>query len=155
MILGDYNADPNDGDSVDDEGFRSPKKGEANCGGFLIFNEKVGNSTQMMRIAERLGLYSPERAKNQDAVFDSLRELMASCDDAEEVEEITPCTVADPGCEAPAGFQNSNGTFEGEDSAEFECAACGDPVCGTCSTEVKVKRKKTRLCNYCREHTAP
>jgi hypothetical protein len=41
----------------DDEDVYHPKGGEAHCAGALILLEKEGRSSQMMRIAERLGLY--------------------------------------------------------------------------------------------------
>jgi hypothetical protein len=50
------------------------------CAGALIFSEKNGNCTQMMRIAERLGMYDSKKLMaNQevvDQVFDSEKEMM-------------------------------------------------------------------------------
>lgn len=49
------------------------------CAGALIFAEKNGNSTQMMRIAERLGMYDAAvlmaNQENVDMVFDSISEM--------------------------------------------------------------------------------
>jgi hypothetical protein len=48
------------------------------CAGALIFAEKNGNATQMMRIAERLRLYDHTKLKkNHHLVFDSLKEMVA------------------------------------------------------------------------------
>jgi hypothetical protein len=54
----------------------------AHCGGALLFAEKNGNSTQMMRIAERLGLYDPSQLKGHDRVFDTVEEMKATAVDA-------------------------------------------------------------------------
>lgn len=49
------------------------------CAGSLIFSEKHKNATQMVRIAERLGLYNARKLMSQkevvDKVFDSVREM--------------------------------------------------------------------------------
>lgn len=53
------------------------------CAGALIFSHKHGNSTQMMRIAERLRMYEPRKLMaNQevvDMVFDNVREMERTC----------------------------------------------------------------------------
>lgn len=47
------------------------------CGGALIFAEKNGNATQMMRIVERLGMYDASKlAPNYDLVFDDLDQML-------------------------------------------------------------------------------
>ena len=47
------------------------------CGGALIFAEKNGNATQMMRIVERLGMYDASKlAANYELVFDDLDEML-------------------------------------------------------------------------------
>lgn len=50
------------------------------CAGYLIFMEKIGASSQMMRIAERLNLYVPEKLMSNDEVTDlvcdTFRELV-------------------------------------------------------------------------------
>ena len=62
-----------DEDSCD--GTYTPKGGEIHCAGALILMEKLGRSSQMSRIAERLGMYDP-RALDMDApVFDSFDEM--------------------------------------------------------------------------------
>jgi hypothetical protein len=43
------------------------------CAGAVIVLEKMGRSTQMMRIAERLGMYSRDAMDLAAPVFDSLR----------------------------------------------------------------------------------
>lgn len=62
----------------DDESGSVPRTTEMHCAGALIFAEKHGNQTQMMRICQRLGYYKPDEIMSQDSVtglvFDSLDE---------------------------------------------------------------------------------
>jgi hypothetical protein len=51
------------------------------CAGALIFAEKNGNTTQMMRIAERLRLYDHRRLTRRDTVFDTIDEMRATAHD--------------------------------------------------------------------------
>jgi len=163
----DYDArEENGDDDSDDEDNRlsAPGKDEAVCGGFLIFNDKQQTDTQMMRIAQRLGMYNPADSKQRDKVFDTRSELMASCLDAEELEEIEPCGIVNRDCEAPAGFVTDNGGVEeGTVGAEFMCDSCDRPVCGACSVEKEVEQPKkgrkkakvvtVRICDDCAEET--
>lgn len=68
------------------DGRRLSAPGEIHCAGALIFAEKQGTATQLMRIAERLGMYdSAALLADQDvvdAVFDSQAEMMATALDA-------------------------------------------------------------------------
>lgn len=53
------------------------------CGGALIFAEKNGNATQMMRICERLGMYDARKLEpHHDLVFDDLDEMLAAHEQA-------------------------------------------------------------------------
>lgn len=78
----------NDGELV--EGPRS-----RHCAGALIFAEKNGNATQMMRIAERLHDYDARKLMSQkdvvESVFDDLDEMLAVnrryCDGQQERKE--------------------------------------------------------------------
>jgi hypothetical protein len=47
-------------------------KDSRHCAGALIFAEKNENATQMMRIAERLGMYNPRKMMADQAVVDSV-----------------------------------------------------------------------------------
>lgn len=55
------------------------------CAGALIFSEKHGSCTQMMRIAERLGMYDRKKLMASqeavDSVFDSVSEMLKAKDD--------------------------------------------------------------------------
>lgn len=128
-------------------------KGEAVCGGFLIFMEKTDNANQMMRIGHSLGMYEPAQQKSQEKVFDSLAELLATAVDApEDAGEDTgePCGIANEGCEAPAGWSDGR---TGTETAKYECSDCTRPVCAGCSSEKKTKvgkkMKTVRVCADC------
>jgi hypothetical protein len=57
-------------------------KDSRHCAGALIFAEKNENATQMMRIAERLGMYDPRKMMADqaavDSVFNDLDEMVES-----------------------------------------------------------------------------
>lgn len=75
----DYDSDDHDEDG---ESCGRDTSGEHHCAGALIFAEKHDHTTQMMRIAERLGLYRPDELEGHDTVFDSVREWMRTALDA-------------------------------------------------------------------------
>lgn len=61
----------------DDDGDRIITETSQHCGGALIFAEKNGNATQMMRICERLNMYDARKlVPNYDLVFDDLDEML-------------------------------------------------------------------------------
>lgn len=69
--------------SQDDDGDQRETGLEKVCAGFLIFNEKNDNPNQMMRIAERIGMYNAAALMEDndaavDAVFDDLDEMLAA-----------------------------------------------------------------------------
>lgn len=49
---------------------------EMHCAGALILKEKLGESSQMMRIAERLGLYDHTKLDMDAPVYDSWEEMI-------------------------------------------------------------------------------
>jgi hypothetical protein len=53
------------------------------CAGALIFAEKQGRSTQMMRLAERFRIYDPRKLTGHEEVFDDLGQMLATAYDAE------------------------------------------------------------------------
>lgn len=57
------------------EGRRSSND-ERHCAGALIFAEKNGTSTQMMRITERLGMYDHTALEGHDDVWEDLDEWL-------------------------------------------------------------------------------
>lgn len=63
--------------SYDDDGDRITVDDSLHCAGALIFAEKNGNATQMMRIVERLGMYDASKLQPHHAlVFDDLDEML-------------------------------------------------------------------------------
>lgn len=71
-------VDYNKLDEDEDTYTHHPTEDERHCAGGLIFAEKQKKASQMVRIAERLGLYDYKRL-DQDAfplVFDSLAQML-------------------------------------------------------------------------------
>ena len=60
----------------DGDGDREVVADSQHCAGALIFAEKNGNATQMMRIMERTRDYDPTRLSGHDDVFDDLDEMI-------------------------------------------------------------------------------
>ena len=66
-----------DGEHFDDEGYYHAEGDEEHCGGALVFLEKLDQPNQMMRIAERIGLYD-RRALDMDApVYDTAQAFVS------------------------------------------------------------------------------
>lgn len=149
-----------DNDEGDEEGWADNVEDGPNaqhCGGALIFAEKHGHATQMMRIAERLGLYDPRKLKGHDAVFSTVDEMLKTAIDFKKPKrkkkaepERDPCHVVDADCEAPAGWAEGGSVTSNNVGAEHDCIECGQPVCSSCS-KPHPKRKGKRVCNYCTE----
>jgi hypothetical protein len=73
-------------DTCDEQGEGCPghQTESRHCAGALIFAEKHGTSTQMMRVAQRLRLYDPARLEGKELVFDTVEEMLATAVDAPE-----------------------------------------------------------------------
>jgi hypothetical protein len=73
-------------DTGDAESEPVEKPNSKHCAGALIFAEKNGNSTQMMRICERLGMYDPAALMANrevvDSVFDDVKSMKANSAEA-------------------------------------------------------------------------
>jgi hypothetical protein len=67
----------------DEEGGRRATADSVHCAGALIFAEKNGTSSQMMRIAERLQMYDATKLDKGsfDEVFDDIDEMMETARD--------------------------------------------------------------------------
>jgi hypothetical protein len=65
---------------TDDDGGEHyiPTGAEVHCAGALILLEKIGQPSQMMRIAERLGMYDAGKLKMDAPVFDTFGEMIAA-----------------------------------------------------------------------------
>lgn len=66
----------------DEDGARHATEDSSHCAGALIFHEKQGQSTQMMRICERIGMYDHTKLRGQDLVFDDVAEMLEASVDA-------------------------------------------------------------------------
>jgi hypothetical protein len=63
--------------------------GAQHCAGALIFAEKNGHTTQMMRIAERTG-WNPEELQGHEYVYDTIDEMFENAyDSAKRNKEFT------------------------------------------------------------------
>lgn len=60
----------------DDSDFHIPSADEQHCAGAMIFLEKQNMPNQMMRIAERLGLYDRTKLHMESPVFDEDYEMV-------------------------------------------------------------------------------
>lgn len=58
----------------DEDGQAVPTQSERECGGVMATLEREERPNQMMRIAERLGMYNPANLDPNAPVFDSIEE---------------------------------------------------------------------------------
>jgi hypothetical protein len=68
-----------DVDGEDGSGGRTSVPGSKHCAGALILLEKLAQPSQMMRIAERLGMYDRRALKMDAPVYDSWAEMRKGC----------------------------------------------------------------------------
>lgn len=59
----------------DEDGEPTRSGDEVHCAGALILMEKEGRSSQMMRIAERIGMYDPSKLNMNAPVYESFDEM--------------------------------------------------------------------------------
>ncbi len=62
--------------TYDEDGEPVPSRSQSHCAGALILLEKLGQPSQMMRIAERLGMYDARKLDMSAAVFDSFEDMV-------------------------------------------------------------------------------
>jgi hypothetical protein len=60
----------------DDDGFNIPHKNDQHCAGAMILLERIHRPNQMMRIAERVGLYDRHKLDMSAPVFGSADEMI-------------------------------------------------------------------------------
>jgi hypothetical protein len=127
------------------------------CAGALAVMERDNGPNQMMRIAERLGMYDHTRLDPGAPVFDSLAEFVAhhehNCAPGETpaVDRSEPCAIAEQGCEAPCGYGGPGGVVENPGPYDTErCVDCDEPVCRACSDDSDGERR----CVHCQENAA-
>lgn len=124
-------------DESDEDGSRMTEdENSAACAGALILQEKMGQPNQMMRIAGRIGAYDPTTLDMNAPVYESWGDWQQSYLE----EDLEPCGIVGPDCEAPAGYMVGGSIVYGTEAAEYECYCCGTPVCEACSTVVDGQR---------------
>lgn len=116
------------------------------CAGAAIFAAKHETSSQMSRIAERLGM-KVAKLNMRAKVCASLTEMIEVHCGEQEIGET--CEVCDADCLAPAGYGFGGAAVEGTDFIDTICSECGCYVCDACSKIVK----KKRICNNCLEES--
>lgn len=130
-----------DGDE-DEWGEVEPNTANAKmCAGAEKALMAIGQSSQMGRIAERLGLVDLDRQEARGAEVWDLHEWQrlnegATADNPEgdgDDDEGEPCGTVGPNCIAPAGFLVGGGVVEGTEAADSECTECGEPLCSECA----------------------
>lgn len=136
------------------------------CAGAMATMEREGNPNQMLRIAERLGLYDQEKArKARQLVYRSLSDwVMAHVrrdggiptvtdPDTGDLLEFEHCGVVDDGCEDPAGYAVGGSAMENTDEPTCNpltdgCEGCGKLACPACrSKEWSVETGQ--FCTFC------
>lgn len=134
--------DPEAGDESYDHGKTK------HCAGAAKSLMLSGGTTQMMRIAERLGDIDLEQLEDRGPEvwpLDEWQRLNDAGTEIEDDEEIAVCETCNPGCLAPAGtLGNSGAILTGTESADGECAECGTPLCSNCADD-------QGLCYMCTE----
>ena len=91
--------------------------------------------SQMMRGAERLGLYDCRKLDMDAPVFKTLQafiDAQEGPDEGEEQHETCHCVGAE--CEWPAGRMQGGQAVRGETPYEALrcCISCGEPTCASC-----------------------
>lgn len=135
-------------DHPDDESERIADADSQFCAGALLAMENEESPNQAMRMAERLGLYDAAGMDRSAPVVGSLAEFVLHhteepTDDDEGGQE--PCSVAEHGCEAPAGYMVGGSVIPADPDGETrECPSCGNFVCYACSDD-------NGVCAFCTE----
>lgn len=132
----------------DEEGGSTMESGPGTkaCAGALIVQEKEGRINQMMRVAERLGMYDASRLDMDAPVFGSLSEWVRAKSGgvqqvkdpySEEMLDFEHCDIVSDDCQDPAGFMSDGGVAENDEAptcnpVEDGCSACGGLMCEGC-----------------------
>lgn len=145
-------VDWHEAESDDDEPYY--EGGETECAGAVKALLAAGGTTQMTRIAERLGIADADvvAARGVDvwALDQWPRLAEGSTGDAPAWEEgdedgVETCNTVNGGCLAPAGYLGTSGAVvSGTVAADGECGTCGEACCTNCLDD-------GGLCGYCTE----
>lgn len=141
-----------DVDWEDPDGFPEADTADAvMCAGAAKAILLDGGSTQMMRIAERLGMADLDAVENHKVdvwpllQWQTLAEGATADNPIEDDEEVETCNTVGENCLAPAGYLGANGGIAyGTEAADLECPGCGEAVCSECADD------KGR-CGWCAE----
>lgn len=113
------------------------------CAGASIFAQRHKTSSQMSRIAERLGM--------KVAKLNSRAKVCRSVDEMVEVhcgpQDGECCEISGQGCDAPAGYDLGGVVCDGGETVTTTCDECGCYVCESCSAVANGKR----ICENCGE----
>lgn len=110
------------------------------CAGALLMLEQQDSPNQIMRVAERLGIYDPAKLDRDSPVCRSTIEFA----EIHGGDQSEPCCIANQGCEAPAGMLIGGVVAPAERTGEtHECPTCGQDVCDNCTGDDGV------TCVYC------
>jgi len=153
-----------DGDGEDDEGNITGRetKQEQFCAGALIMLEKSSGPNQMMRVAQRLGMYDPSKLNMEAPVFDTpLNFILAQEREGDDPEMPEggweTCHVVGSNCAMPAGFMTGGGAkvnVNTEGELPY-CYRCGEATCYECSSDFSDKvpfhEEGARICEDCLE----
>ena len=115
------------------------------CAGAMILMEHEQAPNQMLRVAERIGLYDAGKLDMDAPVARSFVEFIRHHGGDEEDQQT--CEICNAGCEAPAGMliQGHVITYDNSDVELYDCKSCGAMMCQSCS-------EGEEECPYCLEH---
>lgn len=129
----------------DDDSALVEGPGSQFCAGALIVMENEGVANQMMRTAERLGVYDASKLDRSAPVHVSMAAFVAH-HAGEDDDDVACCSYCGPDCEAPAGYL-IDGVAVPAEATDVEltpCEGCGEPCCGACLND-------GGFCGYCDE----
>lgn len=133
-------------DEADDEMEQMvPGPNAQECAGALLTLRNGGETNQLTRIAERIGLYDESQIADAD-VFSSLTEWVKA---HREPTELEHCGVTGPDCEDPYGYMTTGGAIESTDEPTCDpdncCQGCGNTMCEACTST----HAEEPLCVHC------
>ncbi|MDA4131836.1 MAG: hypothetical protein OK454_01745 [Thaumarchaeota archaeon] len=138
---------PEDDENFGGEMMEGPKS--QMCAGSMIALMQSGGPNQIMRVAERVGGFDPDKLDRTKSKVGSLSDFVAHHAGEDEGEEEC-CSIVDSGCEHPAGIMMEGTILPAEEKEETTpCQDCGEYVCENCSEEAV---EGGRVCNSCAEY---
>ena len=112
---------------------RAPTPDSQMCAGALLVMENLDAPNQIVRVAERIGLYDASKLDRSAPSFGSWMEFVEHHAGDGPREEHEPCSEVGAGCEAPAGYLVGGEVIPESDPGETEeCPQCGEFVCDAC-----------------------